>query len=89
MARVKCTGFSAPSISCGHLERALTLNPNDVRIVCQMGELATFLGRPEEGEHWVRRAMRLNPYSMPRSWLTVTVKEPPDEAMDGSQLTLI
>jgi hypothetical protein len=54
-----------------------------------MGELATFLGRPEEGEHWVRRAMRLNPYSMPRSWLTVTVKEPPDEAMDGSQLTLI
>jgi adenylate cyclase len=52
-----------------HLERALTLNPNDDRIVCQMGELATFLGRPEEGEHWVRRAMRLNPYSMPRYWL--------------------
>jgi adenylate cyclase len=52
-----------------HLERALTLNPNDDRIVCQMGELATFLGRPEEGEQWVRRAMRLNPYYMPRYWL--------------------
>jgi adenylate cyclase len=52
-----------------HLERALTLNPNDDRIVCQMGELVTFLGRPEEGEQWVRRAMRLNPYYLPRYWL--------------------
>ncbi len=52
-----------------HLERALDLNPNDDRIVCQMGELATCLGRPEEGEQWVRRAMRLNPYYFPRYWL--------------------
>lgn len=52
-----------------HVERALTLNPNDDRIVCQRGELATFLGRPQEGEQWVRRAMRLNPYCLARYWL--------------------
>lgn len=42
--------------------RALELNPNDDRIVCQQGELENCLGRPEEAERWVRRAMRLNPY---------------------------
>ena len=52
-----------------HLDRALTLNPNDDRIVCQTGELATFLGRPEAGELMIRRAMRLNPYLHPRYWL--------------------
>lgn len=52
-----------------HHERALALNPNDDRIVCQYGDLVTYCGRPEEGEQWVRRAMRLNPYTMPRYWL--------------------
>lgn len=52
-----------------HFERALTLNPNDDRIVCQTGELATFLGRPADGELRVRRAMRLNPYFHARYWL--------------------
>ena len=52
-----------------HHERALALNPNDDRIVCQCGDLATYDGRPEIGERWVRQAMRLNPYLMPRYWL--------------------
>ena len=52
-----------------HHGRALVLNPNDDRIVCQYGDLETYCGRPGEGERWVRRAMRLNPYTMPRYWL--------------------
>jgi adenylate cyclase len=52
-----------------HHERALALNPNDDRIVCQCGELRTYFGRPEDGERLVRHAMRLNPYTMPRYWL--------------------
>jgi adenylate cyclase len=52
-----------------HFERALALNPNDDRIVCNIGELATYSGRAPEGEQWVRRAMRLNPYYLPRYWL--------------------
>ena len=53
-----------------HIERALALNPNDDKIVCQIGELATYSGRPEEGERWVRRAIRLNPLQqLPRYWL--------------------
>jgi TolB-like protein/tetratricopeptide (TPR) repeat protein len=52
-----------------HHERALALNPNDDRIVCQYGDLATYSGRPEGGERSVRQAMRLNPYLMPRYWL--------------------
>lgn len=45
-----------------HHERAFTLNPNDPRSVAQKGELLTRLGRPVEGEKWVRKAMRLDPY---------------------------
>jgi len=45
-----------------HQARALALNPNDDRIVCQRGELLTFLGRAAEGIPWIERAMRLNPY---------------------------
>ncbi|MGH7399501.1 MAG: BTAD domain-containing putative transcriptional regulator, partial [Candidatus Rokuibacteriota bacterium] len=53
-----------------HAERALALNPNDDRIVCQIGELATYSGQPGEGERWVGRALRLNPHHQsPRSWL--------------------
>jgi adenylate cyclase len=45
-----------------HQERALSLNPNSDLIVVQQGEVLTWLGRPEEGIQWIRRAMRLNPY---------------------------
>ena len=34
----------------------------------QQGELLTWLGRPEEGIEWIRRAMRLNPYHPQRFW---------------------
>ena len=53
-----------------HAERALALNPNDDRLVCQVGELATYSGRPGEGERWLGRALRLNPqHPVPRYWL--------------------
>ena len=51
-----------------HQERALSLNPNSDIIVVQQGELLTWLGRPEEGIDWIRRAMRLNPYHPERFW---------------------
>jgi adenylate cyclase len=51
-----------------HQERAFGLNPNDDLVVVQQGELLTWLGRPEEGIDWIRRAMRLNPYHPPRFW---------------------
>jgi adenylate cyclase len=51
-----------------HQERALGLNPNSDLIVVQQGELLTWLGRPEEGIQWIRRAMRLNPYHPQRFW---------------------
>jgi adenylate cyclase len=51
-----------------HQERALQLNPNNDLIVVQQGELLTWLGRPEEGIEWIRKAMRLNPYHPERFW---------------------
>lgn len=51
-----------------HQERALSLNPNNDLIVVQQGELLTWVGRPEEGVEWIRRAMRLNPYHPERFW---------------------
>jgi adenylate cyclase len=51
-----------------HQERALALNPNNDLIVVQQGELLTWLGRPEEGIDWIRKAMRLNPYHPERFW---------------------
>ena len=51
-----------------HQERALSLNPNDDLIVVQNGELLTWLGRPEEGIEWIRKAIRLNPYHPERFW---------------------
>jgi adenylate cyclase len=51
-----------------HQERAFRLNPNSDLIVVQQGELLTWLGRPEEGIDWIRRAMRLNPYHPQRFW---------------------
>lgn len=54
--------------SLRHQERALLLNPNDDRSVCAMGEILTFVGRPDEAEGWIRRSMQLNPFHPPRYW---------------------
>jgi len=51
-----------------HQRRALSLNPNDDLIVVQQGEILTWLGQPEEGIEWIRKAMRLNPYHPERFW---------------------
>jgi len=51
-----------------HQERALGLNPNNDLILVQQGELLTWLGRPEDGMEWIRKAMRVNPYHPQRFW---------------------
>ncbi|MGH8630999.1 MAG: tetratricopeptide repeat protein, partial [Burkholderiales bacterium] len=51
-----------------HQQRALSLNPNDDLIVVQQGEILTWLGQPEEGIPWIKKAMRLNPHHPPRFW---------------------
>jgi len=51
-----------------HQRRALSLNPNDDLIVVQNGEIATWLGQPEDGIDCIRKAMRLNPYHPARFW---------------------
>jgi TolB-like protein len=54
--------------SLRHQERALFLNPNDDRSLCAMGEILVFVGRHDEAEGWVRKAMQLNPYHPERYW---------------------
>ena len=51
-----------------HQERALALNPNYDLVLVQQGELLTWLGQPDEGAEWIRKAMRLNPYHPERFW---------------------
>jgi adenylate cyclase len=51
-----------------HQQRALSLNPNDDLIVVQQGEMMTWMGEPDEGVEWIKKAMRLNPYHPPRFW---------------------
>jgi adenylate cyclase len=51
-----------------HQERGLSLNPNYDLIVVQQGELLTWLGRPQEGIEWIRKAMQLNPHFPQRFW---------------------
>ena len=51
-----------------HQERALALNPNNDLIVVQQGEYLTWVGKPEEGIDWIRKAMRLNPHHPERFW---------------------
>jgi len=51
-----------------HQQRSLALNPNYDLVVVQQGELLTWLGRPEEGIDWIKKAMRLNPYHPERFW---------------------
>jgi adenylate cyclase len=51
-----------------HQQRAVALNPNNDLIVVQQGELYTWLGEPEKGIEWIRKAMRLNPHHPERFW---------------------
>ena len=51
-----------------HQQRALALNPNYDLVVVQQGELLTWLGQPDEGIDWIKKAMRLNPYHPERFW---------------------
>lgn len=51
-----------------HQERALVLNPNYDLVVVQQGELLSWIGEPEEGIEWIRKAMRLNPHHPERFW---------------------
>jgi adenylate cyclase len=51
-----------------HQERAVELSPNYDLVVVQHGEVLTWLGRPEEGIEWIRKAMRINPYHPERFW---------------------
>ena len=51
-----------------HQEQALNLNPNYDLCVVQRGELMTWVGRPDEGIEWIKKAMRLNPFHPPRFW---------------------
>ena len=54
--------------SLWHQEKALFLNPNDDRVICAQGEILAYVGKAEEAEGWVRKAMRLNPYHPDRYW---------------------
>ncbi len=45
-----------------HQEKALNLNPNYDLVVVQQGELLTWMGQPEEGIAWIKKAMQLNPF---------------------------
>ena len=51
-----------------HQERGVALNPNNDLIVVQQGELHTWLGEPEQGIEWIKKAMRLNPHHPERYW---------------------
>ncbi|MDP6621833.1 MAG: adenylate/guanylate cyclase domain-containing protein, partial [Alphaproteobacteria bacterium] len=51
-----------------HQRRALELNPNDPRIVSQMGEVLTFMGQTDEGLEWLEKALRLDPHSQDRRY---------------------
>ena len=51
-----------------HQQRALALKPNYDLVVVQQGELLTWLGQPDEGIDWIKKAMRLNPYHPERFW---------------------
>lgn len=44
-----------------HQERALSLNPNDPRMVAQRGHLLTWLGQAAEAVEWIDMALQLDP----------------------------
>ena len=52
-----------------HLEFALSLNPNDPRLVIQRGINLISLGDPEAAIPWIEQAMRLDPFSAHRYYL--------------------
>ena len=68
LAARRTSNFNEHDKAAYHQERALSLNPNSDLIVVQQGEMLTWLGRPEEGIEWIRKAMRLNPYHPERFW---------------------
>jgi adenylate cyclase len=45
-----------------HNERALSLNPNDPRLVVQRGYLLAYVGRADEGVEWVNKVLKLDPF---------------------------
>ena len=45
-----------------HLHRALTLNPNDPRIILQKGINLTWHGDPDTALTWIKEAMRRDPH---------------------------
>jgi adenylate cyclase len=45
-----------------HHQRAHDLNPFDAHVMALLAPLAVYLGKPDEGERWARRAMQLNPH---------------------------
>ena len=70
-----CTGSSPPQpylqrTRQGRLSSGTGAQPQSQHdlIVVQQGELLTWLGRPEEGIDWIKKAMRLNPYHPERFW---------------------
>src|SRR3954469_25018980 len=44
-----------------HHDRALSLNPNDPRIVAQRGSVLASLGQAGDGVRWIEQAFRLDP----------------------------
>ena len=91
LAAVKLN-FNEHDKAAYHQDRALSLNPNSDLIVVQQGEVLTWLGRPEEGIEWIRRAMRLNPYHPERFWSHLgraqyTARIYPDAIESFSKLT--
>ena len=44
-----------------HHQRAYQLNPFDAHVMALRAPLAVYLGKPDDGERWARRAMQLNP----------------------------
>jgi TolB-like protein len=68
-----------------HLDRALTLNPNDPRLVAQRGINFTFLGDAQAAVPWIERAMRLDPFSAHRYYLDMVralfMAERPEDAI--------
>ncbi|MGI9429760.1 MAG: tetratricopeptide repeat protein, partial [Bythopirellula sp.] len=44
-----------------HIARALSLNPNDARVLIQAAIVKLFVGEPEEGSNLANRAIELNP----------------------------
>jgi len=75
-----------------HLTHALTLNPNDPRLIVQRGINLTFLGDPEAAIPWIERAMRIDPFSASRYYLDLAralfAAERPGEAVDVLQRTM-